>query len=498
MNILDRLIGYISPRRAYERQAWRDAARNYDSGDNGRLNAGWTAVNASAEQTNQPYRDTIRARARDLERNSDIAEAIISPFERNVVGTGIIAQAKVRNSKGEEDERTNQKIEEVWNRWQRKENCDITGQQSFSELQAMAIRRVLVDGGIIFVKCYVNGRFCLQAREVDDLDTSYSTVADKSGNAVVNGIELDQYRKPVAYYLKKYTPDGYWAGESEKIPASRIIYLWKKQRPTQVREISQLAKTIGRVRDVNEFVEAVSVKERILACLAVFITKLNPGRVGRSAITDPQSGYRPRTVSPGMIHELQPGEEIQAVSPSGSGSSSKDFISTQQRLAGGGQGLSYEAVSRDMSQVNYSSARQGLLEDQGTYKFWQKFIVENLCRPVYEEAITSAVLNGELRVTNFFSNKEKYLAHEWIPPGWSWIDPLKEVKANETALNTGMDTLSRICAERGLDWRDVLKQRAKEQEYAKELGLTLGGDNGVKQQISTQNGDTGQQNGNQS
>lgn len=49
MNILDRLIGYVSPQRAYERQAWRDAARNYDSGDNGRLNAGWGCVDAVKE-----------------------------------------------------------------------------------------------------------------------------------------------------------------------------------------------------------------------------------------------------------------------------------------------------------------------------------------------------------------------------------------------------------------------------------------------------------------
>lgn len=492
MNKLDRLIGYFSPQRAYQRQSWRDASRNYDSGDNGRLNTGWTAVNATAEQTNQPYRDTIRARARDLERNSDIAEAIIGPFERNVVGTGITLQAKVKNSKGEDDERLNDLLEWYWKKYCRKENCDITGQQSFDEMVAMAIRRVLVDGGIIFVKCYVNGRFCLQAREVDDLDTSYSTVPGAKGNTVINGIEVNQYRKPVAYYLKKYDPNGYWVGDSERIEASRVIYLWKKQRPTQIREISPLAKTIGRVRDVNEFVEAVSVKERILACLAVFITKLNPGRVGRGATADPQSGYKPRTISPGMIQELQPGEEIQAVSPSGSGSSSKDFITTQQRLAASGQGLSYESTSRDMSQVNYSSARQGLLEDQKTYKIWQKYLIENLCQPVYEEAIIAAVLNGDVSITNFFGNKDKYLAHEWIPPGWSWIDPLKEVKANETALNMGIDTLARICAEEGgTDWRDVLKQRAKEQELAKKLGLILGGDNGVKQQVSTQNGETG-------
>jgi capsid protein len=58
------------------------------------------AVNGTAEQVDQPQRDIIRARARDLERNSDIAEAIIGPMERNIVGTGIRVQAKVMKKNG--------------------------------------------------------------------------------------------------------------------------------------------------------------------------------------------------------------------------------------------------------------------------------------------------------------------------------------------------------------------------------------------------------------
>lgn len=476
MNVLDKAIGVISPQWAYNRQLWREAARNYDSGNSDRLNAGWTVVNAPAEQTNQPFRDTIRARARDLEQNSDIAEAVISPFERNVVGTGIVAQAKVKKDSGEEDEKTNIAIEDYWNEWQHKENCDITGQQSFQELQEMAMRRLKVDGGIIFLKVWTKDGLMLQAKEVDELDTSLNSLP-VNGNRVINGVEVNRYGKPVAYHLKEYTPDGYWSGESKRIDAKRIIFLWKKQRPSQVREVSQLARTLPRVRDVNEFTEALSVKERILACLAVFITKTRPTTPGRGTKVDSKSGYMARTMSPGMIQELQPGEQVTAVSPNGSSSSAKDFVGIQQRFAGSGQGLSYEAVSRDMSQVNYSSARQGLLEDQRTYAMWQKFLVEHFCREIYKEVITEAVLSGKLNLPGFFGNEKKYLAHEWITPGWSWIDPLKEVKANEIALDTGQDTLANICAQRGLDWREVIVQRAKE----KELRSKLGGDEGVEE-----------------
>ncbi len=494
MSWLEKAIGFISPSWAYRREAWRQAVRGfYDAGNSGRLNSGWTPVNATAEQTDSPQRDVIRARARDLERNSDIAEAIISPLERNVVGTGITLQAKIKKADGEDDDDLNQQIEDLWNEWCRPHNCDVTGLQSFAEMQRMALRRLVVDGGIIFVKTYTSNGivpFTLQAREVDELDTSINQLSGLGRkNRIYGGIELNEYNRPVAYWLKKYTPDGFWTGQSERIEAKRIIFLWQKHRPSQIREMSPLAKTLPRVRDVNEFVEAVSVKERILACLAVFITKQVPGgSIGRGVSggrIDNQSGYQQTTISPGMIKELQPGESVAPVIPSGQATSAKDFISTQQRLAGSGQGLSYEAVSRDMSQVNYSSARQGLLEDQRTYKIWQQFLIEHFCREVYTEFVISAVLSGQLKLPDFWRNKRKYLKHVWISPGWSWIDPLKEVSAHEKALKTGQDTLARLCAERGEDWRDVLKQRAAEIKFAKELGIDIMG-GGDKQNVEQQ------------
>lgn len=167
--------------------------------------------------------------------------------------------------------------------------------------------------------------------------------------------------------------------------------------------------------------------------------------------------------------ELQPGEDVKAVNPSNTGSSAKDFITSQLRLVGSGQGLSYEAISRDMSQVNYSSARQGLLEDQKTYKEMQDFLIDHFLNEVYEEFLNAAILNKNINIKDFYKNKRKYLKHNWIPAGWGWIDPLKEVKANQTAIDSNIDTLARVCAERGEDWREVIEQRARETEYLKEL-----------------------------
>ncbi len=136
MNFIDKTIGVFSPRAAYNRAKWREAYRSfYDAGSHDRPNDGWSVINSTAEQTDKIQRDIIRARARDLERNSDIAESIINSFERNIIGTGMTLQAKIKNKDGKENEDLNNQIEELWEEWCRALNSDISGQQSFKEWQ---------------------------------------------------------------------------------------------------------------------------------------------------------------------------------------------------------------------------------------------------------------------------------------------------------------------------------------------------------------------------
>ena len=51
------------------------------------------------------------------------------------------------------------------------------------------------------------------------------------------------------------------------------------------------------------------------------------------------------------------------------------------------------------------------------------------------------------------------------------MDPVKEAKAAQTRMDIGVSTLENECAEQGLDWEEVLEQRARERERMAELGL---------------------------
>jgi lambda family phage portal protein len=477
LNWLDQAIGFVSPEIGYKREAYRKAleeSRNYDAAGYDRLNSNWRVFNESAEMTDRYGRDIVRARARDLERNSDIMNAVIGAYKRNVFGAGYRLRANSSIDSIDND------IEKMWKIWCKKQNCDVTGTQNFNAMMRMAIQRKKVDGGVIFLKRYTSEGFIpfkLQALEVDELDLTNTTPKNKK-NKVVGGIEYNAYNSPVGYFINQYGIDGMTMVEPIYIDAKDVIFLYTKTRPSQIREISDMTPTITRIRDANEFMRAVSVKERILACFSVFIERnlptsgTTPGRGIGSDGTEAK--YDGKTLTPGMIHYLNQGDKAQAVVPSGQATDATAYVKQEIRLVGAGQGLSYETTSRDMSESNYSSARQGLIEDDLTYGEDKDLLIE-LMDEIYETFVISLVLSKKIIIKDFWEKKEEYLNHSWIQAPKRWIDPVKEANSNKIALSTGQKTWANIASENGKDWKEQINEMAEIMDYGKEKGIDMGG-----------------------
>ena len=445
----------------------------YDGASLDRPQGNWRPVTGRApEEIDKPERQLLIDRARDLERNSDMVNAALGAILRNSIGpTGILPQARVIRATGREDEKKNDLLEELWQEWSHPENCDISATSSFSEMQTLVLRRRIVDGEVFIRKIWTrDGKFPLrlQVLETDQLDTM---IDENGGNRVYQGIEVDEYLRPVAYWFRPDPMD--LTKDPVRVDAAEVIHLYDRKRAAQIHGVSELAVIMQRVKDSKEFIDAELMAARIAACFAIFIRKNQPGNyVGR--MEKDGEGHPVQEIAPGMIQYLGLGEDVVDVKPAHPQATAKDFLSLQQRLAGAGLGTSYEVSSRDMSQVNYSSARQGHLEDRKTFTGFQVYIVEHFCRPVWETFVEAVALGGLLKVSDFHGKRERYVGARWITPGWEWVDPLKEVRASSEALSIGATTLEQICGAKGLDWQEVLRQRAREQRYAEELGVKLG------------------------
>lgn len=472
--VFSRMLGWISPKWALRREMARLGLRNfYAAAKQNRTTEGWTSVTAGAETTNRASRDVIRARARDLERNSDVMGGLIHPMTSNITGIGFQLQCKVLAEDGAENDAFNTKVEALWRQWCRPQNCDIRQLRSFAEILELIVRRRFVDGGILVLKITENDSFRLQVLEVDRLDTSiasYTEAGSQISRRVEGGIEVDEYSRPVAYHIRGNTdlPET----QSRRVLSKDVIYLPVLTRAEQVREVSPLSSSLSRIDDINEFISSALMKERVLSYLGVFVENSQPGGGFGRGFGLPAEPKKSQELSleQGMITYLAPGEKVQTISPAGVSSTAGEMLRTTQRLTGSGQGLSYEAASRDMSQVNYSSARQGMLDDRKTYGSWQTYLIDHFLTPIYEEWLDWMIFSKRLKLPHGVLSPEEYRRHVWIRPGWDWIDPLKEANANRVALETYQTTLQEICASKGRDWRDVLAQRKVELDAIQEGG----------------------------
>ena len=67
-------------------------------------------------------------------------------------------------------------------------------------------------------------------------------------------------------------------------------------------------------------------------------------------------------------------------------------------------------AARDMSETNYSSARQGMIEDDLTYTEEVELLQGKFMVEVYETFLISAVLAGKLTIPDFWNDPQKYMA----------------------------------------------------------------------------------------
>lgn len=469
MNIIDKVIGFVSPRRAYERKTYRDALRHYDAASMDRLSSDWQPAYGTAEQLATGSRDIIRGRARAAEMNSDLAESAVIALLRNVIGAGIVPQAKVRNRSGKLNGELNKKIEKAWAKWAEPENADIRGISSFYELQEMALRRMVYDGEILVNKTSQGSYLPLSIQLIEAENIGAVSITHGKNN-IINGVEVTEHGRPVAYHVSQTDPMGLRSFDTVRLTTEQAFLLFKPKRPSQIRGVSLLALVLRRIHDIDEYMDADLIAARVAACFSVFVTSQNSGRQA-SLLPRDKKGRPNITMAPGMVRHLSPGESIEFADPKRNAGTASEYSATQTRRIASGLGMSADIVARNIS-GNFSAARQNLLEDQKTFRQVQKFVIRHFCMPIWKAFIDALYLAGELP-SDYLANKDKYQEVAWLAPGWSWIDPVKEVNANKEAIKSGLTTLEDVCAASGRDWEEVLEQRKLEQDKAKELGVLL-------------------------
>jgi len=495
MNVLDRFIGYFSPRAGLQRaHARKLLGRAYQGAEANRLTSHKRPKNQAADaELMGPFgADALRAWARALVRDNAYAWNVVDTIVSNVVGEGIRAQSTFETPEGEDVEDVNDIRDAAWTEWC--ETCDINGELTLDEIQQLAQREICESGEVLirFIptssKEYKGIRrpvpLALELIEADRLslqhDTFASRTAIENGNKVIRGIELDEKNKPVAYWIHPEHPNSPYAVRTqmpERIKASEVMHLFRRERVGQTRGVTWFAPIMSWLRDLGVYVDNEIQASAVASCFGVVIKTESPvGGLNHPEGEDSvdTNGNKLDYLEPAMISYLNPGESIETVNPGRPNSASEPWINLMLRGICAGTGTSYEGVSKDFSKTSYSSSRTSKLEDRPRYKRWQNYLIAHFCQPVWDEFCNAAAregIDGFPTNTELLDSRRKVAPVEWQTPEWEWVDPTSEQNAASESIAKYMSTYSDELGGRGRSWRATFYQAAKEQKLRKQLGL---------------------------
>ena len=121
-----------------------------------------------------------------------------------------------------------------------------------------------------------------------------------------------------------------------------------------------------------------------------------------------------------------------------------------------------------------------MLETREVWIALQGWLIRNLIQPIYDEWLELQYDLGTITIPSrnrppipLNRGIDYYRPALFQGRRWKWVDPAKEITAQEKAVALRITTRSRIIAEQGGDPDQVFQELAEEEEKLKSLGLQM-------------------------
>lgn len=423
----------------------------------------------------------LRQRSHHAIRNNPYAGGSKETYVGNLVGTGIKPRWRAPE------------IQELWDAWMLE--CDAEGINSFYGLQALCVGAQF-EGGEVFTRFRIRRSsdglsvpLQLQTLEAEHLDPGYTELGiGANPKRIIMGIEFDQIGRRSAYHLWRYHPNetgDFKGNQRTRVPAEDIVHLYRQDRPGQIRGIPELSAVIARLYEVDEMQDATLMRQKLAQLFGAFVKRkhvaddgLEIPAFGTNVFQD--DGDDPITnIEPGGIHYLSDDEEVTFSAPADAGGNYVGWLRSELLAIARGAGITYEQMTGDLSGVNYSSIRAGLLEFRRRAEAIQSHVIIQMwCRPIASRWLDMAVISGALNIPDYWEPnvKRKLLTIDWIAPRWESVDPLKEVTADLMEVRAGFAPRSEKAAERGWDLNELDEETKRGFESADQNGLVYDSD----------------------
>ncbi|RWX68914.1 phage portal protein, partial [Mesorhizobium sp. M4B.F.Ca.ET.089.01.1.1] len=495
----------------------------YDGADKLSRLAGWQPPLRSADADLLPLKDDLDARSIDTARNDAYVAGGATIRKDSIVGTLFLLNAKPETKVlfGKEDEKweaeAQEEIETKFTLWAESPQCwpDARRTKTLTDIVRLSVGVHLMGGEVLqSAEWFDDGR--PYASAIQMIDTArLSDPKDRifqpfKGSRLRKGVELDSFGAPQAYYIRSGHPADYRGNVIvtptwKRVPARKswgrmiINHVFEELRPDQTRGVAAMVTALSEMRMTKHFRRTELERAVVAATYAASIESEIPQDVTAAlgggagdgnatttwmmaylnAVSEYASGAKNLHMDGAKIPIFAPGTKLKIQNPGANSPQGDKFEQSLLRYIAAALNVSYEQLSRDFTQTNYSSARAALGETFKTMMSLKRIVADKVANFVYRLWLEEAINYNELEcfkrrdVPRFYEglNAEAFSACEWIGAGQGQIDPLKETQAAVLKIKNGLSTKeTEIAKMSGGDWRKIARQIARERALDEKYG----------------------------
>jgi lambda family phage portal protein len=466
---LDRFIGFFSPEAELKRIRSKGRAelmlRSYDAAKTFSTDDWTSATKGSANSETRGAQNILREKGSDAVRNNPIATKAIMVISTNVVGSGIMPHIKGKTKL------QTKRISDAWREWGETKACDLSGKNNFYGLQSLAIRSIAERGEVIALKEITNEGFKIQLVESDyiasNIDRGGANL-NKVQDGTIQGLKIDATGKVISYFLYEQHPGEIITNINiREVPAEKVCHVYRQDRPGQLRGVSWFAPVLRLLEDLAQYQQATLIGRKVSACFTAFITT-NDSDATLSTSDLQTKRQNENMMSPATISYLGQGESvILATPPKVDGYS--EYVNQMQRAIAAGLGISYESLTGDYSQVNYSSGRMAHLEFKKNVEQWRwNVLIPQFCEPTFQHFLNWCLIVKGINTDG--------VSVDWVPPTWSMLDPGKEIAAMNDAMRSGLISYQKAVRELGYEPESMLGEIAENNKELDKFEIILDSD----------------------
>lgn len=416
--------------------------------------------------TPEVRREIIR-KVTHWEQNNAIVNRLCDVFEQYVVGTGLVL------TPCSEDEEWNQRSKTRWDEW-----CkfpDISSRQNFCTLQGLIARLWFLHGEVFILKTKgESGRFRIQIIESIRVHTP-PNLKELEGQTICDGVQIDRNGRPIAYWIKETI------GEEERFTpysADQVIHVFEPSRANQYRGISFFHAVLGDIHDLDDLQLLEQQVAKKLSTMGAIVYNesgeaSDVDRLRRERFRDTTQGttidverersqYYKSELGAKTVYAKR-GDKIEIPLPDRPGVAQREHWDYLTSKICAGVGITKQLV--------FPWSMQGTVVradlDNAAAFFRSRSAM--MAWVVNEIFIAHCQRDAELqeRPTDWTSTSIR-------SPRAVNVDVGRNSSAMLAELEAGATTFEQIYAPLGLDWRQQLRQRAREIAYINKVSMEEG------------------------